>query len=228
MLYCSILEEHKYLITRWIWTRFTLYVLELSHGMKNATLFFFSDTYLQDSVQNEMTGLVWLAFVLSVCIYACRFIPVVVILRFAHTIKITSCHLLLFFLSQKLHLEMLSDRPRTETYRQVIVSNSAALRGKVVMDLGCGTGIISLFCGRLAQPAAVNTENTPTQSRIKPLPLLQVSGLISYLNFYNVLIVIIQNATGFRTNKTLTKGGCKCVYEPDDKWFNEGMKERCS
>ncbi|KAM9486825.1 protein arginine N-methyltransferase 2 [Clarias gariepinus] len=55
----------------------------------------------------------------------------------------------------KLHLEMLSDRPRTETYRQVIVSNSASLRGKVVMDLGCGTGIISLFCGRLAKPAAV-------------------------------------------------------------------------
>ncbi|KAF5885650.1 protein arginine N-methyltransferase 2, partial [Clarias magur] len=54
----------------------------------------------------------------------------------------------------KLHLEMLSDRPRTETYRQVIVSNSASLRGKVVMDLGCGTGIISLFCGRLAKPAA--------------------------------------------------------------------------
>ncbi|XP_076858338.1 protein arginine N-methyltransferase 2 isoform X2 [Brachyhypopomus gauderio] len=56
---------------------------------------------------------------------------------------------------QRLHLEMLSDIPRTETYRQVIVSNSAALRRKVVMDLGCGTGIISLFCGRLAQPAAV-------------------------------------------------------------------------
>ncbi|MCI4378800.1 hypothetical protein PGIGA_G00220270 [Pangasianodon gigas] len=55
----------------------------------------------------------------------------------------------------KLHLEMLLDRPRTETYRQVIVSNCAALRGKVVMDLGCGTGIISLFCSRLAQPAAV-------------------------------------------------------------------------
>ncbi|XP_022535776.1 protein arginine N-methyltransferase 2 [Astyanax mexicanus] len=55
----------------------------------------------------------------------------------------------------KLHLEMLSDRPRTETYRQVILSNSTALRGKVVMDLGCGTGIISLFCGRLAEPAAV-------------------------------------------------------------------------
>uniref|UniRef100_A0A4W4EU41 Protein arginine N-methyltransferase domain-containing protein n=1 Tax=Electrophorus electricus TaxID=8005 RepID=A0A4W4EU41_ELEEL len=41
---------------------------------------------------------------------------------------------------------MLSDRPRTETYKQVIVSNSAVLREKVILDLGCGTGIISLFC----------------------------------------------------------------------------------
>ncbi|XP_030642880.1 protein arginine N-methyltransferase 2 [Chanos chanos] len=55
----------------------------------------------------------------------------------------------------RLHLEMLSDKPRTETYRQVILSNSAPLRGKVIMDLGCGTGIISLFCACLSQPAAV-------------------------------------------------------------------------
>ncbi|KAM3608225.1 uncharacterized protein V6R79_021412 [Siganus canaliculatus] len=55
----------------------------------------------------------------------------------------------------RLHLEMLSDKSRTEAYRQVIVSNSSALRNKVVMDLGCGTGIISLFCAQLAQPTAV-------------------------------------------------------------------------
>uniref|UniRef100_A0A6Q2YZU4 SH3 domain-containing protein n=1 Tax=Esox lucius TaxID=8010 RepID=A0A6Q2YZU4_ESOLU len=55
----------------------------------------------------------------------------------------------------RLHREMLSDRPRTEAYRQVILTNSPHLRGKVVMDLGCGTGIISLFCARLAQPKAV-------------------------------------------------------------------------
>nr|XP_020450447.1 protein arginine N-methyltransferase 2 isoform X2 [Monopterus albus] len=55
----------------------------------------------------------------------------------------------------KLHLEMLSDKSRTEAYRQVILSNSASLRSKVVMDLGCGTGIISLFCAQLAQPSAV-------------------------------------------------------------------------
>ncbi|KAF6714545.1 Protein arginine N-methyltransferase 2 [Oryzias melastigma] len=55
----------------------------------------------------------------------------------------------------KLHLEMLSDRSRTETYRRVILSNSASLRNKVVMDLGCGTGIISMFCAQLAKPSAV-------------------------------------------------------------------------
>lgn len=55
----------------------------------------------------------------------------------------------------RLHLEMLSDRSRTETYRQVVLKNSASLRNKVVMDLGCGTGVISLFCAQLAKPSTV-------------------------------------------------------------------------
>ncbi|PIO34819.1 hypothetical protein AB205_0149080 [Aquarana catesbeiana] len=52
----------------------------------------------------------------------------------------------------KLHLEMLSDQPRTQTYRNVILQNSSALKGKQILDLGCGTGIISFFCAQLAQP----------------------------------------------------------------------------
>lgn len=62
---------------------------------------------------------------------------------------------------QRLHLEMLSDKSRTEAYRRVVISNSISLRDKVVMDLGCGTGIISLFCAQLAQPSLVTTTTTP-------------------------------------------------------------------
>ncbi|TRY91902.1 hypothetical protein DNTS_024114 [Danionella cerebrum] len=55
----------------------------------------------------------------------------------------------------RLHLEMLADKARTETYRQVILSNSATLRGRIILDVGCGTGVLSLFCATLSQPAAV-------------------------------------------------------------------------
>ncbi|XP_018420113.1 PREDICTED: protein arginine N-methyltransferase 2 [Nanorana parkeri] len=55
----------------------------------------------------------------------------------------------------KLHLEMLSDQPRTQTYRNVILQNKSALKGKRILDLGCGTGIISFFCAQLAQPDVV-------------------------------------------------------------------------
>ncbi|KAM9804684.1 protein arginine N-methyltransferase 2 [Neosynchiropus ocellatus] len=55
----------------------------------------------------------------------------------------------------RLHLEMLSDKSRTEAYRQVIDANSTSLQRKVILDLGCGTGIISMFCAKLAEPSAV-------------------------------------------------------------------------
>ncbi|XP_050719380.1 uncharacterized protein LOC127000026 [Eriocheir sinensis] len=47
-----------------------------------------------------------------------------------------------------IHHEMLSDRVRTEAYRDAILGNSELLKGKRVLDLGCGTGILSLFSAK--------------------------------------------------------------------------------
>ncbi|CAH2311652.1 arginine N-methyltransferase 6 [Pelobates cultripes] len=46
-----------------------------------------------------------------------------------------------------IHEEMISDTVRTSAYKQAIQSNSA-LRGKTVLDVGAGTGILSIFCGQ--------------------------------------------------------------------------------
>ena len=40
---------------------------------------------------------------------------------------------------------MLQDSVRTELYRNAIIQNPTNFRGKVVMDVGCGSGILSLF-----------------------------------------------------------------------------------
>ncbi|CAB3990689.1 probable arginine N-methyltransferase [Paramuricea clavata] len=45
----------------------------------------------------------------------------------------------------EVHRLMLNDRPRTESYRHAILQNRALFQDKIVMDVGCGTGILSLF-----------------------------------------------------------------------------------
>ncbi|XP_060597643.1 protein arginine N-methyltransferase 6-like [Ruditapes philippinarum] len=44
------------------------------------------------------------------------------------------------------HEEMLSDTIRTNAYRYAILKNYESIRGKVVADIGAGTGILSVFC----------------------------------------------------------------------------------
>ena len=45
---------------------------------------------------------------------------------------------------------MIRDVVRTDSYRDAIerASGGAAVRGKVVIDVGCGTGILSMFAAR--------------------------------------------------------------------------------
>ena len=43
---------------------------------------------------------------------------------------------------------MLKDKVRTMSYQRAIQRSAHAIRGKVVLDVGCGTGILSMFCAR--------------------------------------------------------------------------------
>ncbi|KFK40319.1 protein arginine n-methyltransferase 1 [Arabis alpina] len=47
-----------------------------------------------------------------------------------------------------IHEEMLKDVVRTKSYRDVIYKNKFLIKDKIVLDVGAGTGILSLFCAK--------------------------------------------------------------------------------
>ncbi|KAL1498887.1 hypothetical protein AB1Y20_013411 [Prymnesium parvum] len=58
----------------------------------------------------------------------------------------------------RIHQEMLADRVRTDGYRAAIERNRSAFEGKVVLDVGCGTGILSLFAARAGARLVIGVE----------------------------------------------------------------------
>ena len=50
--------------------------------------------------------------------------------------------------SHHIHEEMLKDTSRTLTYQRAIEGNPQDFKDKIVLDIGCGTGILSIFAAR--------------------------------------------------------------------------------
>ena len=57
-----------------------------------------------------------------------------------------------------IHHEMLSDTVRTSSYRDAIQGNPGRLKDAVVMDLGCGTSILSMFAAQAGAKAVVGVD----------------------------------------------------------------------
>lgn len=59
-----------------------------------------------------------------------------------------------------IHHEMLSDKVRTSTYRSALLENKSAVSGKAVLDVGCGTGILSIFASQAGAARVVGIDNS--------------------------------------------------------------------
>jgi protein arginine N-methyltransferase 3 len=55
---------------------------------------------------------------------------------------------------------MLKDTVRTEAYRDFIYGNKDLFKDKVVLDVGCGTGILSMFCARAGAKKVIAVDNS--------------------------------------------------------------------
>lgn len=83
--------------------------------------------------------------------------------------------------SYGIHHTMLSDRVRTESYRDAILKNANIIKSKIVMDLGCGTSILSMF----ASQAGAETVYAVDQSEI----IYQAMEIAQTNNFKNIKFI---------------------------------------
>jgi protein arginine N-methyltransferase 1 len=91
-----------------------------------------------------------------------------------------------------IHEEMIKDRVRTETYRAAILDNRHLFKDKVVLDVGCGTGILSMFAA---------------QAGAKHVYGIDCSGIIDQAK--NII-----KRNGFENQITLIKGKAEDVELP--------------
>jgi len=133
-----------------------------------------------------------------------------------------------------IHEEMLKDFVRTDTYRKSIVDNKHLFQGKVVLDVGCGTGILSMFaadagakhvygidCAEIATTARkIVAENgfaeriTIIKGKVEDitLPVEKVDIIISEWMGYFLIYESMLDTVLYARDKWLVKGG---VLMPD-------------
>lgn len=49
---------------------------------------------------------------------------------------------------------------RTESYRDAILNNSQLFSGKAVLDVGCGTGILSMFSAKAGAKRVIGIDQS--------------------------------------------------------------------
>lgn len=74
-----------------------------------------------------------------------------------------------------IHEEMLKDEVRTLTYRNSMWHNKHLFKGKTVLDVGCGTGILSMFAAKAGAARVIGIDMSTIVEQAKTI--VEVNGL---------------------------------------------------
>lgn len=66
-----------------------------------------------------------------------------------------------------IHEQMLKDKARTEAYRDFVYENKDVFKDKIVLDVGCGTGILSMFAARAGAKQVFSVDNSAIIEKAK-------------------------------------------------------------
>ena len=71
--------------------------------------------------------------------------------------------------SVEVHRLMIQDKARTDAYRDAILNNPQYFKDKTVMDIGAGTGILSLFAKQAGAKKVYAVEASPLADVLKEI-----------------------------------------------------------
>ncbi|KAL8160838.1 hypothetical protein V2J09_012327 [Rumex salicifolius] len=128
-----------------------------------------------------------------------------------------------------IHEEMLKDVVRTKTYQNVVYQNKFLFKDKIVLDVGAGTGILSLFCAKAGAKHVYAVECSHMADMAKQivetngfsnvitvlkgkleeldLPVPKVDIIVSEWMGYFLLYENMLNTVLYARDKWLTNGG---------------------
>lgn len=126
-----------------------------------------------------------------------------------------------------IHAEMIKDHVRTDTYRAAIMQHQHFIAGKVVMDVGCGTGILAIFCAQAgakrvyaveASDIAVQANEVVKENDLSD-KVIVLHGRVEDINIEEKVDVIISEWMGYML---LYESMLASVIFARDKWLKPG------
>ncbi|EEP82376.1 hypothetical protein UREG_07241 [Uncinocarpus reesii 1704] len=128
-----------------------------------------------------------------------------------------------------IHESMLKDTIRTDAYRDFVYDNKSLFKDKVVLDVGCGSGILSMFCAKAGAKMVIAVDNSDIIDKARQivyqngfgdvikcirgkieevvLPVKQVDIIISEWMGYCLLFEAMLDSVLFARDRYLAPGG---------------------